>query len=59
MEIAKGSADFAFERSIDVQVSRLRAKLKDDSRQPKILKTVRRAGYVLVPGDVPPYGQTH
>lgn len=50
MEIARGSADLAFERSIDVQVSRLRAKLQDDSRQPRILKTVRGAGYVLVPG---------
>ena len=49
MEIAKGSADVAFERSIDVQVSRLRAKLQDDSRRPRILKTVRGAGYVLVP----------
>jgi two-component system, OmpR family, response regulator len=50
MEIAKGSAEVAFERSVDVQVSRLRAKLQDDSRQPQILKTVRGAGYVLVPG---------
>ena len=50
MEIAKGSADLAFERSIDVQVSRLRTKLQDDSRQPRILKTVRGVGYVLVPG---------
>jgi DNA-binding response OmpR family regulator len=55
MEIAKGSADLAFERSIDVQVSRLRAKLQDDSRQPQILKTVRGEGYVLVPGS--PNGQ--
>ena len=51
MEIAKGSAELAFERSIDVQVSRLRAKLQDDSRKPQILKTVRGAGYVLVPGN--------
>lgn len=50
MEIAKGSAELAFERSVDVQVSRLRAKLEDDSRQPRILKTVRGSGYVLVPG---------
>jgi len=57
MEIAKGSAELAFERSIDVQVSRLRAKLQDDSRQPQILKTVRGAGYVLVPGN--PNGQPH
>ena len=54
MEIAKGSADLAFERSIDVQVSRLRAKLQDDSRRPRILKTVRGAGYVLVPSDMTP-----
>ena len=59
MEIAKGSADLAFERSIDVQVSRLRAKLQDDSRQPHILKTVRGAGYVLVAGGVTPCDQTH
>ena len=51
MKIAKGSAELAFERSVDVQVSRLRVKLQDDSRRPKILKTVRGAGYVLVPGD--------
>jgi len=57
MEIAKGSAEVAFERSIDVQVSRLRAKLQDDSRQPQILKTVRGAGYVLVAGN--PNGQPH
>jgi two-component system OmpR family response regulator len=30
-----------------VHVSRLRAKLGDDSRNPKILKTVRGAGYLL------------
>lgn len=48
LQLAKGSAEQAFERSIDVQISRLRAKLHDDSREPKILKTVRGAGYVLV-----------
>lgn len=48
MEIVRGSADVAFERSIDVQVSRLRAKMKDNSRQPQILKTVRGVGYMLV-----------
>jgi len=50
LEFAKGSAEQAFERSIDVQISRLRAKLHDDSRQPRMLKTVRGAGYVLVAG---------
>ena len=47
LDLAKGSADLSFDRSIDVHVSRLRAKLRDDSRNPKILKTVRGAGYLL------------
>ena len=36
-----------FDRSIDIQVSRLRQKLKDDARAPRIIKTVRNGGYVL------------
>lgn len=44
-----GSPDEAFDRSIDVQVSRLRAKLGDDPRAPKLLKTVRGRGYLLTP----------
>jgi DNA-binding response OmpR family regulator len=47
LEIARGSADVAFDRAIDVQVSRLRAKLDDDSRNPRILKTVRGVGYMV------------
>lgn len=47
--LSRGSAGDAFDRSIDVHVSRLRAKLGDDSRQPRLLKTVRGLGYVLVP----------
>jgi DNA-binding response OmpR family regulator len=52
LDLAKGSADLSFDRSIDVHVSRLRAKLGDDSRNPKILKTVRGSGYLLAAGDV-------
>jgi DNA-binding response OmpR family regulator len=52
LDLAKGSAELSFDRSIDVHVSRLRAKLGDDSRNPKILKTVRGAGYLLAGGDV-------
>lgn len=48
LEFAKGSAELAFERAVDVQISRLRAKLGDDPRQPRLLKTVRGLGYVLV-----------
>ena len=47
MELAKGSADDAFDRSIDVHVSRLRQKLGDDPRHPRLIKTVRGAGYLL------------
>ncbi|MGH8728507.1 MAG: response regulator [Burkholderiales bacterium] len=36
-----------FDRSIDLAVSRLRARLRDDSREPAIIKTVRGQGYVL------------
>jgi len=49
LEFAKGSATYAFDRSIDVQISRLRNKLGDDPRHPRFLKTVRGAGYLLVP----------
>jgi DNA-binding response OmpR family regulator len=45
---AKGSADDAFDRSVDVQVCHLRTKLGDDSRHPRMLKTIRGCGYVLV-----------
>ena len=51
MEIAKGSAEESFDRSIDVHVSRLRHKLGDDPRRPQLLKTVRGVGYLLAAGD--------
>ena len=37
-----------FDRTIDVQVSRLRRKLGDDADDPKLIKSVRSAGYILV-----------
>jgi two-component system OmpR family response regulator len=36
-----------FDRSIDLHISRLRAKLRDDARTPTLLKTVRNEGYLL------------
>ncbi|HEY6098954.1 MAG TPA: response regulator transcription factor [Anaeromyxobacter sp.] len=47
MELARGSAEDAFDRSVDVHVSRLRQKLGDDPKRPRLIKTVRGAGYVL------------
>jgi two-component system OmpR family response regulator len=47
MEQARGRAMDAFERSIDLLVSRLRSKLSDDPRSPSMIRTVRGAGYVF------------
>ena len=47
MELARGSAEDAFDRSIDVLVSRLRQKLGDDPKRPRLIKTVRGSGYLL------------
>jgi two-component system, OmpR family, response regulator len=49
LSILHGSSDLAFDRSIDVHISRLRHKLGDDPRSPRILKTIRGAGYMLTP----------
>ena len=42
--------DEAGERTIDVQVTRLRRKIETDPREPRFLHTVRGRGYVLKPG---------
>lgn len=47
MDLTAGREADAFDRSIDVQVSRLRQRLEDDAREPTIIKTVRGEGYVL------------
>jgi DNA-binding response OmpR family regulator len=47
LQLLHGSSDEAFDRSIDVLVSRVRAKIEADPRSPKLLKTVRGVGYML------------
>ncbi len=47
LELVHGSADDAFDRSIDVHISRLRQKLERDRRHPRFLKTIRGVGYML------------
>ena len=47
MERVRGDALEAFDRSIDVHVSRLRAVLEDDPKRPRRILTVRGAGYVF------------
>lgn len=41
-----------FDRAIDVQVSSLRRKLGDDPKNPRFIRTVRSAGYMLMDPDV-------
>jgi two-component system OmpR family response regulator len=47
MDLTVGRDGTPIDRSIDVQVSRLRVRLRDDAREPRIIKTVRSEGYVL------------
>jgi two-component system OmpR family response regulator len=47
MDLLRGRQAGPFDRAIDVAVSRLRRKLEDDGRNPRLIKTVRGGGYVL------------
>lgn len=46
-ELIHGRPAEPYDRAIDVQVSRLRQRLRDDSREPQLVRTVRGEGYVL------------
>ncbi|MFZ2650762.1 MAG: response regulator transcription factor [Burkholderiaceae bacterium] len=48
LESTRGRKAGPFDRTVDVQVGRLRRKLEIDPQDPQILKSVRSAGYVLV-----------
>lgn len=47
MELTQGQGAESMDRSIDVLVSRVRQRLDEDAREPRIIKTVRGEGYVL------------
>lgn len=49
MEMARGHEYEAFDRSLDVQVSRLRKLLEPDPSKPRYLQTVWGLGYVFIP----------
>ena len=49
LDLARGRAANAIDRSIDTQVSRLRKKLELDPTDPKIIKTVWGGGYMFAP----------
>lgn len=46
---AKG-ADDTLAKPVDLRVTRIRRKIEDDPAKPQVIKTVRRAGYISVPG---------
>jgi DNA-binding response OmpR family regulator len=48
MDLMRGTDRDAFDRSIDVLVSRVRGKLGDRARRPKFIKTVHGAGYAFI-----------
>jgi two-component system, OmpR family, phosphate regulon response regulator OmpR len=47
LDLVRGEALEAFDRSIDVHVSRIRAAIEDDPKKPRRIITVRGAGYVF------------
>ncbi len=47
VDLTQGKEADPLDRSIDVQVGRLRQRLRDDAREPRLIKTVRGEGYVL------------
>ena len=47
MDVLAGREAGPFDRSIDVMISRLRKRLEDDAREPRLIKTIRNEGYIL------------
>jgi DNA-binding response OmpR family regulator len=50
-EVLGGAAGESFDRAMDVRISRLRTKLGEDPRNPRLIKTIYGAGYIFL-GDV-------
>jgi two-component system OmpR family response regulator len=49
LDLTRGRAAAVFDRSIDIQISRLRKKLGDDPKDPRTIKTVWGGGYLFAP----------
>ncbi|HVB14896.1 MAG TPA: response regulator [Stellaceae bacterium] len=49
LDLARNREAGPFDRTIDVQVGRLRRKLADDPHNPSLIKTVRGSGYIFTP----------
>ena len=53
LDLARGRAANAFDRSVDTQISRLRKKLELDPGDPKVIKTIWGGGYMFTPAVSP------
>lgn len=49
IELSGGEGGLAYDRSVDILVSRLRRKMEDDPKQPQLIQTVRSGGYQFIP----------
>ncbi len=49
VELSNQNGDYSYDRSVDILVSRLRRKMEDDPRSPRLVLTVRGGGYQFVP----------
>lgn len=47
LDLTKGKLAGPFDRSIDVQLSRLRQKIEIDAKHPTLIKTIRNCGYIF------------
>jgi two-component system phosphate regulon response regulator OmpR len=53
MELARGREYEVYDRSLDVQISRLRKLIEPDPASPRYIQTVWGLGYVFIPDDDP------
>ena len=49
LDLARGRSPIAFDRSVDMQVTRLRRRIEVDPEEPELIKTVRNKGYMFTP----------
>jgi two-component system OmpR family response regulator len=47
IDYARGSGHDVYDRSVDVQISRIRRKIEANARSPEMIRTVRNAGYIF------------
>ena len=47
LDLARGRTAAPFDRSVDIQVMRLRRKIEADPKEPRLIKTVRGGGYMF------------